>query len=184
MENQNMLSSESEYNSLIDSIKEQARPKLGILLGIMMGIIGALVWAVITIITGYNIGFVAIAVGFFVSVGFSRAGKDTNMIYGIIAGIIALLSIILGEAIISIYYISVYYELGFFESIISIDYGVLAQFMFESFDAKTVLFYFIAVSAAFKGSYIDIDKVIAEHNNSSNTSESTTEESNVTANEN
>lgn len=183
MENQNMLSSESEYNSLVDSIKEQARPKLGILLGIMMGIIGAVVWAVITIITGYNIGFVAIAVGFFVSVGFSRAGKDTNMIYGVIAGIIALLSILLGEAIISIYYISLYYELGFLEAIISIDYGVLAQIMFESFDAKTALFYFIAVSAAFRGSYINIDKAIAAHN-SSNTAESTIEDSNTSVNKN
>lgn len=167
MENQNMLSSESEYNSLLDSIKEKAHPIRGIVLGIIMGLIGAMIWAVIAIITGYNIGFVAIGVGVLVSYGFSMAGKSSNMIFGVIAGIIALVSIFIGEAIINIYYVAQYYEVGLLDAIINIDYSVLLEIIAEGFDAKTALFYFIAVSAAFKGSYINIDKIISEINTQS-----------------
>lgn len=178
MENQNMLSSESEYNSLIDSIKEKAHPNLGILLGIAMGILGAFVWAAITIITGYNIGFVAIGVGFLVSLGFTKAGKDTNAIYGVIAGVIALLSIFLGEAMINIYYVATYYEVGIIDALLNIDYNVLLEIIFEGFDVKSVIFYFIAVSAAFKGSYINIDKLIIGMNALAKSDETSVESDN------
>jgi hypothetical protein len=55
----------------------------GFLAGAVAALVGAGVWALVTVLTGYQIGFMAIGVGFLVGLAVQFAGKGINKIFGV-----------------------------------------------------------------------------------------------------
>src|SRR5438270_13589107 len=74
---------------------EQNLP-IGLLAGIFAALIGAIAWAIVTVTTEYQIGYMAIAVGFIVGYAV-RLGKGLDKIFGISGAILALFGCILGN---------------------------------------------------------------------------------------
>lgn len=76
-----------------------------ILLGVVLGLVGAVLWFLSVIITKYELGIVALGVGFLVGYGISKgAGKKKSRNLQIISAIIALISILIGEYLITNHY--------------------------------------------------------------------------------
>ncbi len=152
--------SETEYDDLIDSINSKANYSLSIILGLVFGIVGAAIWAIISKVTGYNLGIVAILIGFLISQGFVIAGRSTKVVMGIVAAIIAVISILIGNIILAFLFISEYVDMTFFEVVQNFDYGnylfELLQDIHTPFD---IVFYPIAMMTAFRRSYINKDKL-------------------------
>ncbi len=148
--------SASEYDDMIEKINKEANFPLAIFLGIVFGLIGAIAWALISKITGYNIGIIALLIGFLVSQGFIIAGKSTKIGMGIIAAIIAFISILLGNLIIAFIGIAEYLDMEFFELLQVFDYQTyMLDLIKEIHSPLTIVFYLISMSTAFKRSYID-----------------------------
>jgi len=131
---------------------EQELPK-AILTGIIVGIIGALLWGTITVVTGYQIGYMAIAIG--AAVGFSMrfVGKGIDQIFGISGGIIALLSCVLGNFFSIIGFIANAEGLGYFETLNLFDYSQLIPIMSETFSGMDLLFYGFVAYEGYKFSF-------------------------------
>jgi hypothetical protein len=131
---------------------EQEFPK-AVATGIIVGIVGALLWGTITVVSGFQIGYMAIAIG--AGVGFSMrfAGKGIDQVFGITGGAIALLSCLLGNFFSIIGFIANIEGLGYFETLNLFDYGQLIPIMTETFSVIDLLFYGIAACEGYKFSF-------------------------------
>jgi hypothetical protein len=131
---------------------EQQFPK-AIITGIIVGMIGALLWGAITVTTGFQIGYMAIAIG--AGVGFSMRfiGKGIDQGFGLSGGIIALLSCLLGNFFSIIGFVANSEGLGYFETLTLFDYNQLIPIMTETFSPIDLLFYGIAAYEGYKFSF-------------------------------
>lgn len=121
--------------------------------GIAVGIVGALLWGVITVITEYQIGLMAIAIG--AAVGFSMryTGNGIDQIFGITGGIISVLSCLLGNFLSVIGFIANAEGLGYVETLLLFDYSQLVSIMLETFSPMDILFYAFAAYEGYRFSF-------------------------------
>jgi len=138
--------SEQELNHFLE---EQNYPK-AVLAGVVVGIIGAILWGAVTVSTGYQIGYMAIAIGFLVGISMRYAGKGMTPIFGITGGVIALISCALGNLFSIIGFMYGIETLAQIDVLFSIDYGQLIPIMKDTFNFMDLIFYAIATSAGYK----------------------------------
>ena len=69
---------------------------IALLAGIAAAVVGTIVWAAITVTTGYQIGYMAIAVGFIVGYAV-RLGNGIDKIFGVLGAALALGGCVLGN---------------------------------------------------------------------------------------
>lgn len=130
---------------------EENLPK-GVLCGVAACLIGAVAWGLVSVSTGYQVGYMAIAVGFLV--GFAmRLGKGVRPIFGIIGAALALLSCILGDYFSIIGYVAKEYELSYVGAFNGMSMADVASLLIDNLVSMTVVFYGIAVYEGYKLSF-------------------------------
>ena len=158
----NTLNNNNNQDYMHEEIK-QPNPLKGLVVAILLGIVGAILWAIVVKVTGYNIGIAAIAVGYLVSQGFVWAGKGDSTTWGVVAAVIATLSILLGKTLAVIIVVAEYYGITLFEMMQVLDYGQLMGFMVDTFELFDLVFYAIALQTAYKRSFIQPSKNYADY---------------------
>jgi len=118
--------------------------------GLFLSIICALIWAVITVITEYQIGYMAIGVGFAVGMGVRFFGAGIDAKFGFIGGFLALLGCLLGNLFSQVGFIAEAETLGYFETLAFLDLQTIILIYEESFSPMDVLFYGIAIYEGYK----------------------------------
>jgi hypothetical protein len=83
-----------EFQQRIES--EQNFP-MALVAGAAAALIGGIVWAVVTIATKYQIGWMAVGVGFLVGYAVQRFGKGVTTTYGVVGAAFALFGCLLGN---------------------------------------------------------------------------------------
>ena len=95
---------------LVELDSENATEKdipMAILGGLVGSSLGAFLWAFVTILTGYQIGYAAIGVGFLTGHGVALAvGKRKAFFLQIISGVWATIGCVVGNMVITIYYVT------------------------------------------------------------------------------
>lgn len=128
---------------------EQNLP-LGIFGGILAGFIGACLWALITVATGWQIGYMALAIGAGVGFSIRNLGKGVDPIFGISGAIIAVFSCIVGNFLSVIAVLSQMEGLDFIETLLYFDYSYTLDLLLETGQFMDVVFYFIAGYEGYK----------------------------------
>jgi hypothetical protein len=147
---------------IIEKFRMEQRLILGILSGLIVGVLGAILWGVITVATGYQIGYMALAIGAGVGLTIRITGKGIDTIFGIWGAGIALFSVLLGNFLSIIGFLANSEGLGYIETLLLFDYSYLPQVMAETFSLLDLLFYGIAIYEGFRFSFRKIteDKVV------------------------
>lgn len=135
---------------VIEGLKTQQKLTLGITSSIAVGIIGAVIWSAITVSTGYQIGYMAIAIGAAVGITMRYFGKGIDQIFGVSGAIIAILSCVLGNFFSIIGFVSNSQNLSYLEVLNLFDYAQLIPIMTETFSFMDVFFYGIAAVEGYK----------------------------------
>lgn len=78
-------------------MREEQDLSRGLLAGLGAAILGACLWAVITVLTGYQIGWMAVGVGFLVGFANRTFGRGVDKSFGYGGAFLALLGCILGN---------------------------------------------------------------------------------------
>jgi hypothetical protein len=78
---------------------EQPNILMGLVGGVIAMLLGAIIWGAIAYFTGYQIGWLAIGVGFLVGIGIRYLGKGRLAIFGISGAVLALIGCVLGNLI-------------------------------------------------------------------------------------
>jgi hypothetical protein len=136
--------------SYLDTLRAEQSLPMGLVFGLAAAVGGAALWALITVAIDYQIGYMAIAIGFLVGFAVRIGGKGIDKVFAISGALLALFSCLLGNVLSIIGYVAKTEGLGFFETLTMIDYGLLPGVMAEAFSPIDLLFYGIAVYEGFK----------------------------------
>ena len=102
----------------------QGNAVLAVIAGIVSALVGAVIWAVVTVATGYQIGWMAVGVGFLVGIAVMVAGQGEGGLFGTIGAVCALLGCVLGNLFTGIGMVANAEGLGYIETLTG-TFGVL-----------------------------------------------------------
>lgn len=147
---------------------EEHQPNLfnGFLAGFLMTCVCAVLWALITKLTSYQVGFMAIAVGFLVGIAVRWGGKGKSPAFGITGALLALLGCLVGNfmAILIFGVEELQGEVTFFELL---QYFIsnpveIVNIMKETFQPLDLLFYGLALYEGYRFSIVSEPKQPAQ----------------------
>lgn len=121
--------------------------------GLFAALAGAIIWGGITAITQYQIGWMAIGVGFLVGFTVLFLGKGVEPIYGIVGGLFALLGCFLGNYFAILMMVASVENISFFSLLSSIPLMTIGTVMAESFHLMDILFYSLAVYSGYTNAF-------------------------------
>lgn len=134
-------------------LKSEENLPMGIIAGLIACLVGAAVWALVSVSTGFQIGYMAIGMGFIVGYAVRIAGKGVSPVFGVAGAALALLGCVLGDYFSYIGYIAADLELGYMETLTIMPVGEVMDLLIENLMSMTALFYGIAIFEGYKLSF-------------------------------
>ena len=155
--NQEVEETQEQNTYVISEYIEQLRSKQslpqGIIFGVAAAVIGAFLWAGITVATGYQIGYMAVAIGFIVGYAVRIGGQGVDIKFGIIGASMALLGCLLGNFFSNVAFIVKFNDIEYYEVLSALDFGMIVDIMSETFSPIDLLFYGIAIYEGYRFSF-------------------------------
>jgi hypothetical protein len=130
----------------------------GLIAGLTAALVGAAVWAMVTDATGYQIGWMAVGVGFVVGVAVRRFGKGIDKSFGALGAVLALLGCLAGNLIAVIGIVAEQQHIPFLTVVGRLDVSLIGRLMEVSFSPMDLLFYGIAIYEGYKLSFRQITR--------------------------
>ena len=139
-------------SSFVEKIPEVLEGNIfaGAIGGLLSSVLGAIIWATITVVTNYQIGWVAIGLGFLVAYSIRLWGKGNTPAFGVMGVAFALFGCVLGNFFTLVGFIAQEYSLSINETLGSIDYTLMPELMMDMSSPMDFLFYAIAACSGFK----------------------------------
>ena len=129
---------------------------LGAAAGAIAGAIGATIWAAVTIATGFQIGWLAVGIGFLVGAAVRGVGRGTTSAFGIVGAVLALVSVAAGNFLSVLGLFAGELEISYFEMATRFDYSQSFAIMAATFSPMDLLFYGIAVWEGYRFSIREV----------------------------
>lgn len=126
---------------------------VGAAAGFVAAVIGAVLWAVITVATGWQIGFMAIGVGFLVGLTMRAAGKGIDPYFGYVGGALALIGCLLGNFFTACWMLADFQAVSVFSVLGEMTPAAAFDLMSVTFGIMDLFFYGIAVYQGYKLSF-------------------------------
>ena len=128
---------------------EQSMP-LALAAGVASALVGAAIWAIVTDTTGYQIGWMAVGVGFLVGYAVRFLGKGIERPYQYVGAVCALLGCVLGNYFAMAGFAAQQLHADFFTVLLRIPLDKALSVMQASFQPMDLLFYAIAVYEGYR----------------------------------
>lgn len=142
--------SEAEMRFALNRLREQQNLVAGVVLGAAAALVGAVIWAVITAVTEYQIGWMAVGIGFLVAYAIRVAGKGIDKVFGIVGAFLSLVGCILGNLLTTIYFIAKTEDMPYLEVLAALDLRLLIEIMTATFHPMDILFYALAMYVGYR----------------------------------
>ena len=143
---------------VLDRVRSQQNMAGAILAGLAASLLGAAVWAGVTVVTGYQIGWMAVGVGFLVGFTVRTVGKGVDTAFGFVGAGLALLGCGVGNLLAICGVIAAQENMAFMDVLSRLDLGVIRELMVATFNTMDLVFYGIAVYEGYKLSFRQVDQ--------------------------
>jgi hypothetical protein len=137
----------------IEGIRSEQNLGQAILSGAVGALVGAGLWAAITVVTKYQIGFMAVGVGFLVGFLVRKFGKGLDWIFGVVGAVFALIGCLLGNILVVCALISSEESIPLMEILAELDLKLTYEILAATFNPMDLLFYGIALYVGYKLSF-------------------------------
>jgi len=127
---------------------------MGFMAGLVAAAIGAGLWALVTIVTGFQIGWMAVGVGFLVGWAVRVAGKGTHRAFGIMGALLALGGCAVGNLLTIVVIAARHFEIPLVAVFSRLTPDVVVQLMEATFSPMDLLFYGIAIYEGYRFSIV------------------------------
>ena len=121
--------------------------------GIASAMVGAVVWAAVTVATDYQIGWMAVGVGFIVGVAVREVGKGVDTSFGMVGAVMSALGCATGNVLAICGLIANQQELGILDVVGQLNATAVIALMIATFSPMDLLFYGIAVYEGYRFSF-------------------------------
>jgi len=148
------------YGQFMDALKSEQNLLMAVLGGLAASVVAAVLWAAITYATNYQIGFMAIGVGFLVGFVVRYLGKGISISFGIVGAAFALFGCLLGNLLTTVIVASQLEgsSLSMVLSTLLYDPTIVFEVIKATFSPIDLLFYGIAVYEGYKFSFRQISE--------------------------
>jgi hypothetical protein len=138
----------------IEQLEDQPNLLMGLIGGVIAMLVGAVVWGSVTYFTEYQIGWMAIGVGFLVGIAIKFFGRGKTLIFGISGAVLALIGCVLGNLMFYSGVIAQEEGTSFLEVffLLLVTPAAALEVFTIAFDFKDILFYALAAYAGFSAS--------------------------------
>jgi hypothetical protein len=123
---------------------------LAIAAGIGAAIAGAVLWAVVTVLSEFELGVMAIAVGYLVGQAIILVVKHGNSTFGIVGAVCSLSGCLLGNLLSAVGFASKAMHLGYFDVLMRLNPDSAIRLFSATFGAMDLLFYAIAIYEGYR----------------------------------
>lgn len=118
--------------------------------GLLAAAAGALIWSAVTVITEYQIGWMAVGIGFLVGYAVRFFGKGVDIVFGIAGALLALVGCLGGNLATVIYFASQTRNVPILEILPVLQPEILMNILKETFDVMDLVFYGIAAYEGYR----------------------------------
>jgi hypothetical protein len=125
---------------------------VGGVMGLIAALVGAAIWAAVTYYTKYQIGYMAIGIGYLVGVVMFKFGHGRSPSFGVLAAVLALCGCIVGNLFSACAFAADQLNVPMMQIVGTLTPSAAIEILQEGFSAIDVLFYVLAVSAAYGAS--------------------------------
>lgn len=129
----------------IEELRAQENLPMGLIGGVLASVLCIFVWSLITVLTKYQITYMAIGVGFAVGFSIQKLGKGISPIFGVMGAILSLLTCFIGNFISSVCLIADEFNYSYSEAFSGLDSDTIAMIVKETFQFMDLIFYGIAI---------------------------------------
>ena len=123
---------------------------MGFMAGLVAAAVGAGLWALVTILTGFQIGWMAVGVGFLVGWAVRAGGKGTHAAFGLMGAVLALGGCALGNLLAIVVLAARHYQVPLLDVFTRLTPDVVYTLMGATFKPIHLLFYGIAVYEGYR----------------------------------
>ena len=145
--------SEQEAERALEVFRQEQNLVVGSMAGLVAAVSGAAVWAGVTVVTEYQIGWLAVGVGFLVGIAMRTMGKGIDQVFGVVGAMIALFGCVLGNVLTIAWYISAQTGSSLLSVLTELDMELTIELITETFQVMDILFYGLALYFGYKYSF-------------------------------
>jgi hypothetical protein len=134
-------------------MREEQDLSRGVFAGLGAAILGACLWALVTVITQYQIGWMAVGVGFLVGFAMRTFGRGVDKVYGYTGALLALFGCLLGNLLSVCIVLGNQADTGALAILTSLNWATIQELMLATFQPMDLLFYGLALYEGYKFSF-------------------------------
>lgn len=144
-EQQEFQITEQEAMRAMEVFREEQNLLVGSLAGLVAAVAGAAVWAGVTVVTEYQIGWMAVGIGFLVGIAMRVTGKGIDQIFGVVGAVMSLVGCALGNLFTMAYFMADSLDLAMIDILSQMTFADVFGLLRETFQVMDILFYGLAV---------------------------------------
>lgn len=142
-----------KMQQLLQKMRDEQNLMLGIGAGAAAALVSAIIWAVITALTNYQIGWMAIGVGVLVGLAVRTAGKGVDTSFGVVGGILSAIGCALGNLLTVVIIVSNSQSIPILELVSQLTPTAIVEVMKATFQPMDVVFYLIGLYEGYQFSF-------------------------------
>ena len=149
---------QTKFQMMVQELQADQNLSFGIVGGIVAAAIGAAIWAIITAVTNYQIGWMAVGVGFLVGYAVRISGKGIDKTFGVVGAVLSILGCFAGNLLTACMIISKHQHIPVLQVLSRLDPEIVIEIMKATFSPMDLLFYAIAVYEGYRFSFRRLSK--------------------------
>ncbi len=147
---------DSKSKLLLQQLRDNQNLSMGLVGGLGAALLGATVWSVITALTYFQIGFMAVGVGFLVGYAVRKMGQGVDPVFGYLGAGLSLLGCLTGNLLTTCIIVSQQENIALSEVLAGLNPAVAVEMMQYTFSPIDLLFYGLALYYGYKFSFRQI----------------------------
>jgi len=142
--------SEQDAERALEVFRQEQNLVVGSMAGLIAAVSGAAVWAGVTVVTEYQIGWMAVGLGFLVGIAIRAMGRGIDQVFGVVGAVMALVGCVLGNVFTIVWYISAQTGSSLLSVLTQLDMELVIDLITETFQVMDILFYGLALYFGYK----------------------------------
>lgn len=158
---------EQQAAMLMQTLAEEQNLVMGAVTGFIAAMIGAGIWAGVSVATEYQIGWMAVGIGFMVGFAVRYAGKGITPVFGTVSAVMSLLGCAVGNLLTYTWFIAISEGMAFMDVASQLNFSIVMDIMTSTFAFMDILFYGLAAYFGYKYAFrqvtqADLDRVLGK----------------------
>ena len=148
--------SEQEAQMAMDALRSEQKLIPATFAGFVASMIGAGIWAAVTVVTEYQIGWLAIGIGFLVGFAVRIVGKGIDKTFGAVSAVLSLFGCVVGNVLTVAYFVAVNEGMEFMDVVSQLDIALSYELLVSTFHIMDVLFYGLAAYFGYRYAFREV----------------------------